>query len=600
MQLPKFPIPYIFIFAFGFLISSLLVVNGDVFFYLAIGDFFMTNGYLPLTDPYSFQTEGLATKIISWLTCVVYYVIYNYSSYTGLGIFRSLIIATTLVFLLKYINQYCKDQQIKLDWWEGILYFIFLCFIVFIGWSTRFFVRPELFGLLGTVLLLYYLPKIFKDKSPKTWLKSKAYYVLVIGIILWTNLHLSFAVGLGIIAIYMFIEGLKKSIYFKDLYFWLAGLILPISVCINPNGLSHYTLLIDLFFGVDANYVIEMRPLYQDISIFSYQTGFVILSAIVILYSIYKKRFFEAVILLIHLFMALKANRFFPLLAIVFISIGSQAFLDLRQRIKQQTQAIQYVTYSAVFLIVLGLGLFSYKKLSWAKFGFGFDYNVFSEEVGDFILDNQLEGKMFNNFYWGSYLIWKLYPDYQVFIDTRSQVYGGELLDNYYYLVQEPQRWEVLNKKYNFQFAVLRYPEIAHGKEVNNWIPLFPKNKWGLAYFDQSGFILVRRDGPNGKFADTYQYINPFAKNDVTYLNYFIQQGQGEAVIEELNKALEIKPDNTVAHFQLAYLYSQKLAYLSSNKQPVDKERQKITYHLNKIKEIDPTSVSKELLERFK
>ena len=255
----------------------------------------------------------------------------------------------------------------------------------------------------------------------------------------------------------------------------------------------------------------------------------------------------------------------------------------------KKINAIKYIFYLSMIFTILICGQILYKQIAWNKLGFGFNYNKFTDGIADFIVDNQLEGKMFNSFFLGSYLLWKLYPQHQVFIDTRSQTYGGELLTNYYFLLKEPHRWSALEKKYNFQFAVLRYPEIIpNGQEANNYMNLFPKDKWGLAYFDQSGFILVRRDGPNKRLADNYKYINPFAKNNINYLNYYIQENKTKEVMDELQRAIKLNDKNSYAHFQMAYLYAQT--------QPTKIDS--IVYHLKKTNEIEPV-VGKELLKMY-
>jgi hypothetical protein len=47
------------------------------------------------------------------------------------------------------------------------------------------------------------------------------------------------------------------------------------------------------------------------------------------------------------------------------------------------------------------------------------------------IEEHQPEGKMFNHYNWGGYLIWQLWPDYRVFVDGRTDLYGNDLLRNY-------------------------------------------------------------------------------------------------------------------------------------------------------------------------
>jgi hypothetical protein len=38
---------------------------------------------------------------------------------------------------------------------------------------------------------------------------------------------------------------------------------------------------------------------------------------------------------------------------------------------------------------------------------------------------------IFNEYAWGGYLIWKLYPDYRVYIDGRADVYGDAFLEQF-------------------------------------------------------------------------------------------------------------------------------------------------------------------------
>ena len=38
---------------------------------------------------------------------------------------------------------------------------------------------------------------------------------------------------------------------------------------------------------------------------------------------------------------------------------------------------------------------------------------------------------MFNDYNWGGYLIWRLFPERKVFIDGRADVYGDEFIFEY-------------------------------------------------------------------------------------------------------------------------------------------------------------------------
>ena len=52
-------------------------------------------------------------------------------------------------------------------------------------------------------------------------------------------------------------------------------------------------------------------------------------------------------------------------------------------------------------------------------------------DAAAWILANRPAGEMFNPYNWGGYLIWTLWPDYRVFVDGRTDLYGDALLTDY-------------------------------------------------------------------------------------------------------------------------------------------------------------------------
>jgi len=45
---------------------------------------------------------------------------------------------------------------------------------------------------------------------------------------------------------------------------------------------------------------------------------------------------------------------------------------------------------------------------------------------------------LFNDYLIGGYLVWKLYPDYKVFIDPRLGPYNKEVAPDYWKFVEKP------------------------------------------------------------------------------------------------------------------------------------------------------------------
>jgi hypothetical protein len=49
----------------------------------------------------------------------------------------------------------------------------------------------------------------------------------------------------------------------------------------------------------------------------------------------------------------------------------------------------------------------------------------------EFMRANKLPQPIYNEYGWGGYLIWKLSPDYKVYIDGRADVYGDAFLEEF-------------------------------------------------------------------------------------------------------------------------------------------------------------------------
>ena len=80
----------------------------------------------------------------------------------------------------------------------------------------------------------------------------------------------------------------------------------------------------------------------------------------------------------------------------------------------------------------------------------------YPEEGVGYIRSHYPSARLFNQYGWGGYLIYTLYPSYQVFIDGRADVYGESVMNQYHDVVRVKPGWkEVLD-----QNQVVTYKEI--------------------------------------------------------------------------------------------------------------------------------------------
>jgi hypothetical protein len=63
----------------------------------------------------------------------------------------------------------------------------------------------------------------------------------------------------------------------------------------------------------------------------------------------------------------------------------------------------------------------------------------FPVKACDYIASNKLSGPLFNEYSWGSFLVWYL-PEYPVVVDSRVELYGDEILTKYFDVVSGKER----------------------------------------------------------------------------------------------------------------------------------------------------------------
>jgi hypothetical protein len=110
---------------------------------------------------------------------------------------------------------------------------------------------------------------------------------------------------------------------------------------------------------------------------------------------------------------------------------------------------------------------------------------AFPEAAVAFIAQHHPAAPVFNSYNWGGYLIWKLYPQYRVFIDGRADVYGDPLMRDFahaYYLTQD---WQDSLEKWQIQTVIVP-PDAPLA------VALGLKEGWRPIYQDRQAVILER------------------------------------------------------------------------------------------------------------
>jgi tetratricopeptide (TPR) repeat protein len=113
---------------------------------------------------------------------------------------------------------------------------------------------------------------------------------------------------------------------------------------------------------------------------------------------------------------------------------------------------------------------------------------IFPEKAAEFIEEKGLPPNIYHPYEWGGYIIWKLYPRYKAFIDSR----GIGSVKEYKRVLNAEPGWEEILEKHGVN-TVLYWPLLPYRADVPPVLfELQRHSGWSPAYWDSRSVIFVR------------------------------------------------------------------------------------------------------------
>jgi hypothetical protein len=125
------------------------------------------------------------------------------------------------------------------------------------------------------------------------------------------------------------------------------------------------------------------------------------------------------------------------------------------------------------------------KWISLARHQDAREAEQFPQKAAAFLQASDQPRRIFVYYDWGGYAIWKLYPEYRVFVDGRADLYGDDLLRQFKAAVQLRTGWRDVLDNWKVD-TVLVPPSCALAQAL-----LLDPN-WHAAFTDSKAIILVR------------------------------------------------------------------------------------------------------------
>jgi hypothetical protein len=97
-------------------------------------------------------------------------------------------------------------------------------------------------------------------------------------------------------------------------------------------------------------------------------------------------------------------------------------------------------------------------------------------------------GNLFNDYNWGGYVLWRLFPKFSTFVDGRTDVFSAEVFDDYLTMWSAQNGWEAALERWDVG-TVLLPPEAP-------LVSALERSGWAVPYEDAQAVILVAPAAP--------------------------------------------------------------------------------------------------------
>jgi hypothetical protein len=482
--------------------------DGDIWWHLAAGREMVARGGFLSTDPFSVSAADRPWIDVHWLFQLGAYAVHEGFGLTGLVLAKCGLLGAGAVILAAALG-----RRAAADWSRAL--FMTLLLAALFSARSLLLLRPVVVSLVFLALFFYVLETV-QRRGQTSWL-----WALPGLQVLWANFQGLSALGPAVVAAYVVAagaaalragkswpfapevaRGLPVFRHFKALALALVGCGLACGV--TPFGLRAFALplllagrLLPGSENLYAHAVAENVPPY----LLERYTGgefwhlkwFLGVLALATLAAGRRLRLSHALLVLGFTLLALMSNRNVLLLYWMATPIAA---LYLAPALRRSLRAPRLagarhvlISLNAAAVLVL-LGFTSAAAARETSLAEPTPFRAPSASAAQ--LERLQPGDVFSAAHQGGYLIWRLYPSFRPYIDSRLVLRSPAEFREYLSLSEEPQRFDAFQARHRFSYVVLptAYPDrylalIAH---------LYRSPSWNLIYTDGSEVLFARAD----------------------------------------------------------------------------------------------------------
>ena len=453
--------------------ALLLNADGDLGRHITIGKFIIQTRSIPTRDIFSHTMTGERLVPHEWLAQVALGGAHTLMGLNGDVLLISLLIATT--FILTYREMIRRNVS--------RIPALGIVTLAASASSLHWLARPHIFTFLFVALWTYQL----ENKSSKVWL-----FPLIM--LIWANTHGAFIAGFVIWGAHM--AGWAWDFLQKQSTLESAGRLVLIGVTsfaitfINPSGWRLWNTSVG-YFG--SQFLLDQTIEYQSPNFHNWSTWpFLAMLGLSIVGLGFKGRLrtHETILLAGWTILGLYSARNIPLFAIITAPYLGQLIQSGIEKLAVLNKVDQIIVgveknLRGVFYPLLAITLLASVALHQPQSN---DINQFNPKrfpvkAIDWMEANPQSGRMFNNFIWGGYILYRMWPQQLVFIDGQTDFYGEALAREYVQVMSLQDDWEEILEKYEVSWVIVQSDKPLVSA-------LHEQLHWKLVYQDDTAAIL--------------------------------------------------------------------------------------------------------------
>lgn len=475
------------------------ISDPDFWWHLKSGAVMVENGGLMQSDPFNFSGDGVVSArealILKgyWLWQITAYGLYALMGFYGIFLLNLF----TVGGMAGVVIQQLRRQQVGLALIALLLTAGF--FVVRSGYPLE---RPQVISLLFAAMLLTLLARV-REGGQLGW-------PLPLLMLIWANLHGGFIVGDLILL--CFAAGVVLE-YWRDLprlrhiLLWVA---LGVGASLlNPTG----ALVFSELFSFHNSALMSGVSEYQNTWI-RFQQGsklVVVLWLLILFYGIgicfsrrlYWPEFFVALFLAYFSVAYMRNVGFFAIAMLPAIGYALQKGVRNRQWRLPSILSLLVLLFCSFFLLWSSYNYWQVRR------GAGPVKAIYPEQATTFLQESGLQGRMFNDYTYGGYLLWRLGPETKIFIDGRTMEARG--FEDWQKISEASSQWVEGKREYaalldHYAIDYVIQPiYIEDGRLQPLMWNLLASPEWVPIYLDSSDYILARLQPKNAEVIATYR-----------------------------------------------------------------------------------------------